>query len=346
MKIFHLSHIDLDGYGCQLVASSFCENISFYNSNYGNEVTARLKQIENDIKLCDSREKILILITDLNMTKDECKYIDQVVARMKFMNYDIEISLLDHHQTGAEQAKQYDWYFLDNTKCATLLTLEYFKKNYPKITVSNELEKFVFAINAFDLWNEENGWFEFGKVLNRYIVEAKEVNKILFKDENVEFRLMLLKSSYEYLDKNRYIELDDDLIKNKKTAIDSNARDTLDNLTSVFITNLLSKRKEELAIHYKEHKGIMTTQIGNTSVLGNSFLKANPEFDFFMDVAPTGNISIRADGKLDVSKMAVEIFDGGGHPNASGGRMNNIKEFHVYKEIRDFVQKFIDSKTK
>ncbi|RDU61436.1 phosphoesterase, partial [Helicobacter sp. MIT 14-3879] len=35
MKVFHLSHIDLDGYGCQLVSREFFQDIVFYNANYG-----------------------------------------------------------------------------------------------------------------------------------------------------------------------------------------------------------------------------------------------------------------------------------------------------------------------
>ena len=46
MNLYHLSHIDLDGYGCQLVSSEFyktrASKIFFYNANYGKEVLARL----------------------------------------------------------------------------------------------------------------------------------------------------------------------------------------------------------------------------------------------------------------------------------------------------------------
>jgi oligoribonuclease NrnB/cAMP/cGMP phosphodiesterase (DHH superfamily) len=80
--------------------------------------------------------------------------------------------------------------------------------------------------------------------------------------------------------------------------------------------------------------------------LGNSFLEANPEFDFFMDVNPNGNVGLRANSKLDVSKMANELFNGGGHKNASGGRMGNLREFYAYEELKKHVQKYIDSKSK
>jgi len=37
-KIYHLSHTDLDGYGCQMVTNHFFKNIEFLNSNYGKEI--------------------------------------------------------------------------------------------------------------------------------------------------------------------------------------------------------------------------------------------------------------------------------------------------------------------
>lgn len=37
-KIYHLSHTDLDGYGCQMVVKNYFESVNFYNSNYGKEI--------------------------------------------------------------------------------------------------------------------------------------------------------------------------------------------------------------------------------------------------------------------------------------------------------------------
>ncbi len=347
MKLFHLSHIDLDGYSCQLVSSHFCNDIRFYNSNYGNEITARIKEIEHDLQHLDTKEEMLILVTDVNITREECKLLDQAVARMKFLGKKVSIQLLDHHQTGAPQAKEYSWYHLDTTKCATLLTFEYFCQHYPEVSLPEEMATYVQAVNAFDLWHEASEWFEFGKVLNRYMVEAKEINKMLFGDDNVAYRLKLLKATFPYLEGNRYIEMDDDLIVHKKSSLYPGQKETLDNLTSLYITELLSKRKNDMIVLYGEYKGLLTSQIGNTSVLGNSFLKNNPEFDFFMDVAPSGNVSLRADNKMDVSAFAQEYFGGGGHPNAAGGRMGNIlRECYSYRELKQAVQSFIDDKSK
>jgi oligoribonuclease NrnB/cAMP/cGMP phosphodiesterase (DHH superfamily) len=346
MKIFHLSHIDLDGYSCQLISSYFDKNIEYFNSNYGNEINARLKEVESCITALDCEEEILLLITDLNLSKDECAFINQAVARMRFLNYKITLQLLDHHATGENMANEYDWYHLDISKSATLLTYEYFMKKFKNNDFPKMMQKYVQAVNAFDLWKKDDDMFEFGKVLNRYIAETKEINKMLFKDYNARYRISILKKTFEFLSENSYIALDDKIVAIKKEILGNGKIDTIDNLISAFVTDLLTKDKDRLTIYFNNYKGILTVQIGNTSVLGNSFLEANPEFDFFMDVNPNGNVGLRANNKLDVSKMAGELFNGGGHKNASGGRMGNLREFYAYEELKKHVQKYIDSKSK
>ena len=48
--VYHLSHIDLDGYGCQYLSMQCFDTIDCYNANYGPEVTARLKEMVKKIE--------------------------------------------------------------------------------------------------------------------------------------------------------------------------------------------------------------------------------------------------------------------------------------------------------
>ena len=98
-----------------------------------------------------------------------------------------------------------------------------------------------------------------------------------------------------------------------------------------------------MSITYKGHKGILTYNIGNTSVIGNEFLTKNEDFDFFMDVTGRKTISLRANGKIDVSLMAKEIAQGGGHKNASGGKLTNFKDSFVYDNIKSQIQEILNS---
>ncbi|KHF21959.1 phosphoesterase, partial [Vibrio parahaemolyticus] len=70
MKLFHISHTDLDGYGCQLITNEFFKDVIFCNANYGLEVKLSIKKVLDDIKNY-KEEKILFIISDLNLTLQE-----------------------------------------------------------------------------------------------------------------------------------------------------------------------------------------------------------------------------------------------------------------------------------
>lgn len=337
-RVFHLSHTDLDGYSCQLVTKEFFDHVHSYNSNYGNEVTAKLEQIEENMSRFSVKEPKLLLITDLNISRDECKLVEKIKSRLEFLGHKVEIQLLDHHKSGEAVAKDFDWYFLDSTRCATKITLDWCKERSGK-TVSEDFEEFVACVNAYDIWlTDQVERFEFGKVLNRLLMDSREISSLMFPSEDTAYRHFVTKEAFNYIKNHRFVDLDDDILRIKKQFLKNAANhDTLDNLVANMIVDMLSKKKEGLTIEYSGHKGVLTYQIGNSSVLGNAFLKANPDFDFFMDVNRNGNVSLRADNKIDVSLMANRLFGGGGHANAAGGRIVGFKEVFVYEQFKERI---------
>lgn len=336
MRLFHLSHTDLDGYGCQYVSSKYIENGRFFNSNYGNEINARLKQMTSEIEeIEDKSEEILFLITDLNLSTQDCRYLDDKIRALNTSGYNIKLQLLDHHISGEEQAKEFsDWYTLDNNRCATKLTYDYFGE------IDEATTTLINAINAIDLWKEEQPLFEFGKTLMRLIAETKELNKLIFPHESVAYKLYALERAKEFLNKDDpHIALDDAIHFLKKDFLrGEEANDTIDNLSSRYITQLLSTKKGEFSLEYRGYTGFLTVSIGNVSVIANGFLSANDEYDFFIDVSLKGNISMRSSNKADVSEICKTLFGGGGHRNAAGGRANNIKEFFTYAEYKKAIE--------
>ena len=63
-----------------------------------------------------------------------------------------------------------------------------------------------------------------------------------------------------------------------------------------------------------------------------------------MDITSRKTVSLRANGKIDVSKMAARIGNGGGHPNASGGLLNSFRDSFIYDNVRKQVADIIMSK--
>ncbi len=337
--IHHLSHTDLDGYSCHLVMS-FTSNKKYnYNANYGAEVKQKLDMmLENSAK---NQEEALILITDLNLTADESRWLNNEVNKRD----DLDLLLLDHHGSGEDSANKYKWYFLDTQRCATKITYDYAKEHFD-LDEPEWMNKFVNVVNAVDLWKMEDVEnFEYGKVCMRLVTETRELNKVMFADEDNRYKTSLLLEATKYLDdKNAPIILDEKIHSIKKEFFKVDKNDTLDNLSTKFIVKLLGQAKDEKTIYYKGYRGYLSYGVGNTSIVGNGFLLAYPEYDFIVDVSYRGTMSLRANNKVNVAQISKEWANGGGHPNAAGGRIIGFKEQYRYDKVKLQIQKIIDEK--
>lgn len=346
MTLFHISHTDLDGFACQLVTKEYFKNGFFYNANYGLEVKLTLKKVLEDI-LPFKDEEIFFLISDLNLTNQESKDLNRDVNKLNENGFNIKLQVLDHHASGQKSADTHDWYFLDITRCATKIVYDYLVENFNAFDEETRkwLSPLVDAINAIDIWlDHETKNFEFGKVLLMMVSKAREINNTLFADANRDYRIHLLKESTKFLNEiDGNIKLDNDLHKIKKEYLKLDEKDnTLDNLSAKFLVKTLDEIKENLTVTYKGHKGLLTFTLGSISIPANAFLKANLDYDFFIDVGRKGNASFRADGKVDVAVMAAKLAKGGGHVNASGAKFDDFKETIIYDDVRKYVQGKLD----
>ncbi len=339
MKIYHLSHTDLDGYACQFVVNFYFKNVVFFNSNYGREISDTfamiLSRIEKDLTL-NPNEKFLVLISDLNLNLAQCEDFEKALQ-----GKNAKLLLLDHHQSGLECSQKYEWYFLDNARCAAKIVYEFFAR----ICGENEpLARFIAVVNAVDIWLKDDENFELGKVCLMMIATAKEINRVMFVEQNTRYMFFLLQKAMDFVGVEfGNVALDDALHGFKKEFFGSK-RDTLGNLIADYMVELLSEQKERFELDYKGHRGILTHNIGSTSVIGNDFLLKNPEFDFFIDISSRKSLSFRANGKLDVSQMAQKLVGGGGHKNASGGLFVGFKDSSDYFIVKAQVEDLIKSK--
>jgi hypothetical protein len=326
--LYHLSHTDLDGYGCQMITSHYFEEVSFYNSNYGKEIEERFCEILDDMEARNANQNI-VLITDLNLTMQQCEKFERDLQNA---SVEARLLLLDHHKSGQDAFESFPWYFLDDSRCATKITYDFFASLYGE---DRALSHFTDVVNAVDIWLSDDPHFELGKVALGLVANAREINRIMFAKANSHYLLTLLQSIQPYFNHpSPHIALEDAIHSLKKAYFkDKKPDNTLSNLVSEHIVNLLSRNKERMSIEYKGYKGIVTYNVGNVSVVGNDFLVANPEYDFFMDITSRKTVSFRSNGKADVSKIAKTLANGGGHPNASGGMLANFKDSFIYDRI-------------
>lgn len=346
MILFHISHTDLDGYGCHLITKEYFKEGYFYNANYGLEVKLSIAKVLEEISKYKD-EEILFLISDLNLTFQESKDLDKSINKLLEEGYNIKLQLLDHHASGQKSADAFHWYYLDTKRCATKIVYDYMFEEYDGFTCDTSawLKPLVDSINAIDIWLEnEHKNFEFGKVIMMMVTKAREINNILFADLNRDYRIFLLKKACEFLnEKDGNIKLDNEVHFLKKEFLNLDGKDdTLDNLSAKYLVKTLADVKEKLTVTYKGHKGVLTYCLGSISIPANAFLKANEDYDFFIDVGRKGNASFRADGKVNVSIMAEKLANGGGHVNASGAKFEDFKETIHYDEVRNYIQGKLD----
>lgn len=335
--IYHLSHIDLDGYGCQLVMAQTPHSLISYNANYGAEVKDRLEEILESIK--KAKSTATILITDLNLYMDEARWLDKEVRELNEKGWDITITLLDHHGSGKDVAESFKWYYLDTTRCATKITYDYALTHF-ELENHDWLEPFVNVVNSVDLWLQDDAEnFEYGKVCMRLVTETRELNRVMFSDDDRDYKLKLLYEAAQMVGvDNANIILDDNIHAMKKNYFLQEQNDTLDNLSVAQIVRLLGNKKGECTIYYRGYKGFLTYSLGNSSILGNGFLTTYPEYDFYIDVGSRGTMSLRGHNRVSVSQIASEIAGGGGHPNAAGGRINGFKEQFRFDKVKEILE--------
>jgi len=314
-----------------------------YNANYGAEVKQKLELILENITKSKSSSRILI--TDLNLTSDESRWLNNEVKKLNDYKQDIELTLLDHHGSGEDSANKYKWYYLDTARCATKITYDHAKEHF-ELDEPEWMNKFVNIVNAVDLWKQdEKDNFEYGKVCMRLVNETRELNKVMFAEIDNNYKLSLLLEATKYIDEeNAPIVLDEKIHLIKKGFFKEDKNDTLDNLATKFIVKLLGDARSEKTIYYKGYRGFLSYGVGNTSIVGNGFLTAYPEYDFIVDVSFRGAMSLRANNQVSVAQISKEWANGGGHPNAAGGRIIGFKEQYRYDRVKKQIELLINDK--
>jgi oligoribonuclease NrnB/cAMP/cGMP phosphodiesterase (DHH superfamily) len=318
--------------------------MNFYNANYGAEVKDQLELILENIDK-QQQNNAMVLISDLNLSVDEAKWIDKEINKRNEQGANLTLLLLDHHGSGEDCATRFSWYYLDTSRCATKIVYDYAKEHF-ELKEPEWMEKFVDIVNAVDLWKQEEVEnFEFGKVLMRLINETKELNRVMFAKEDNEYKLTLLQDAVKYIGKtDGHIKLDENIYFMKKEFFKKDHNDTLDNLSTEYIVELLGRHRSEMTIYYKGYKGFLSYGVGNTSIIGNGFLTKYPDYDFIVDVSYRGTMSLRANNQVSVAQISKEWCNGGGHPNAAGGRIQGFKEQYRYDKVKQQIEAIINQK--
>jgi len=313
--IYHLSHNDLDGFGCQYITYQLFDNIVFFNSGYGKQIDENFKKILKKIKKNDT-----LLITDLNLTAEQASFIN---SKSKSKNFNI--ILLDHHGTGETISKKYDWYHLDTSKSGTQLTFDKFFDQYSDFNISYTVE----LINVYDLWKEKEDKFIQGKTLNGIVMSYKNFFPEGFENLERELIFRLIKESSFMLSitSGNVIKAEEHVYSMVRDFLSSkveNAKNLpFNSLKAHFLYQYFDKyRFEKYIIERRKVEVYFDLPQELFQELSQLRFKRD-NVDIAVTVSSMGTVSMRASNEEGNSSRvdiwAENYFNGGGHPKASGG---------------------------
>ncbi|SEN42329.1 Oligoribonuclease NrnB or cAMP/cGMP phosphodiesterase, DHH superfamily [Paenisporosarcina quisquiliarum] len=305
-----LSHNDLDGVGCGILAKlAFGEQVKVrYNS-----ISSLNREIEYFLE--NDEPDTFLFVTDLTPNEDNEKRLND------FYNAKGKVQLIDHHKS-ALHFNDYEWGYIlvedheGKLTSATSLFYEYLVTN-KLLEPTAALTEFVELVRQYDTW-------EWEKNENH---QAHSLNSLFYLISMEEFEEKIL----ERLRTNDHFDFDEfekKILKMEADKIDRYIR---------------RKKREIVQATIGEHlAGIVYAETYH-SELGNELGKEYPHLDYIAIVIMGGKrISLRTIyDHIDVSEVAGQ-FGGGGHQKASGCTLTEeayklfvLDTFHLLPILED-----------
>lgn len=281
-----LSHNDLDGVGCGILAKlAFGKDVAVrYNSISGLNYEVEWF-LEND------SPKTSLIITDLSVNEENEKKLEE------FHQAGGKVQLLDHHKT-ALHFNEYEWAEVivedEESKLTSATSLFYgYLQKYERIEPSEAISEFVELVRQYDTWEWEKNENE----------EARRLNALFFLlsiDEFEEKMIHRLQTNEHFF----FDEFEEKLLDMEETKAERYIR---------------CKRRELVQIKVNELFAGVVYAESYHSELGNELGKDNPHLDYIAIINIGGKrMGFRTiHDHVDVSEVAGR-YGGGGHAKASG----------------------------
>ncbi|WP_039222578.1 DHH family phosphoesterase [Clostridium novyi] len=302
IKLF--THNDLDGIGCAILGQLAFENIDIEFCGYG-DIN---KKVEEFIQSGDFNNYSHTYITDISITEE---LIEKIIRDYINFNLDENVTLIDHHPT-AKYLYKYGWTIIkinnELGKCSgTSLFYEYLLDNKYSQLEKDVINEFVEIVRRYDTWEWKTVFNdEVPNILNNLLaIYGRKIfiNNIMYKLKT-EDKFQFDKTDLLLLEINK---------ENKKLYFENKCKE----LIEYDIQNY--------------HVGIVFAE-QYISELGNYLAEQFKELDFIVLI---GNKTISYRGIKDNIDLGVfaKQFGGGGHPKASGSRINKKNQLDYIKSL-------------
>jgi oligoribonuclease NrnB/cAMP/cGMP phosphodiesterase (DHH superfamily) len=299
MKPYKLfTHTDMDGAGCAILANiAFKNNVDIEYIHNPKELTESLIKMGNEYK-----EYETIYVTDCSFDVEKVNE-----ENPKVLNH---IKLFDHHKTAVEPFKEYKWAkvepMLNNRlTCGTELFYQYLLN---KGLITNR-DFFVEQVRLYDTWDYSKYPSQIPKYLSSMVFKLGlqyTVNTFSQRLAKKDLNELTLFNEYERI------------ILAYET--EREAKD-IDNFMKLAYIGKVENEGKEYSFCLVYNNGLYTSFMGNKICI-----------DYNVDIAFLINLnkdivgvrSTRTD--IDLGAIMKQFYNGGGHPQASGGSIEGIAE--------------------
>lgn len=308
IRIF--THIDLDGYGCALLAKLAVgkDNIKADYCGYTN-INEKVKSFI-DKKEYESYD--YILITDISVNEEVAELINSLDCRNKFI-------LLDHHETALFLNK-YDWATVMIQDASNVYTcgtdLTYCKLlELGLLQYKSAINELVLNITRYDTWTWKTIYND---------IQPKKLNDLFkiygpqrFCDVYID-RIQNLKGDFELFN-----ETDKFLLNLEEEKINT-----------FIYKKLKSVHVEDITINNKTYKVGIVFAAEHISELGNTICEKKPELDFAAIVADMHTVSYRSiKTDIDLGGNVAKHYGGGGRPQTAGSQISKELQQQIINMI-------------
>ncbi|MEY8441058.1 DHHA1 domain-containing protein [Lactobacillaceae bacterium 24-114] len=301
IKIF--SHNDLDGFGAPLLLEAVQDKIfPDYEIDLTNCGAGRIDdEFAKWLQSTESNRATDVYIMD--MTPDSDYTFKQL--NENFANHWL---VFDHHESEEELRQRYSDNSITATNSnvnpsATSLVWDWIKRQpeFKEVEAAerDKLAYLVELIRAYDTWDWQNdpGMSEQEKT------DADNLDQLFWfypLNDSADFVHDVFAAGWE-----EYAKQNSLLIK---TLNERRAKYLEHHLKDVLITKIDG---HQLGIVYADDY---------KSEVAHELLNQNPSVEAALVISPV-SVSLRSNGKMDVAKFAEKYFNGGGHADAAGGRL-------------------------
>lgn len=134
-----VTHIDLDGAGCEIVARFFYPELALKNIYHLDYDT-----VDKEVRKLPNLSEETLIFADLGMPKETADFLNTHCAG--------RVELFDHHKTAMEELREYPWAHFDLSSSGTKFLFDTLCQRMPEKEIPEALRDFVFYVNDYDLW--------------------------------------------------------------------------------------------------------------------------------------------------------------------------------------------------